>query len=339
MSPEQQNQIAMKETLMTSQETKSALDIENSVFTLLEASQTGNPNLVHRLLEEGANPNIRNEKLQTPLHLASEGNHQRVAQHLISYGAEINVIDENQETPLFLASRNGHWKIVTLLLSNAADPEIKTLNQHTPLYIAAKNGNWHALLHLLKFGANVNSPDDNQETPLHIACKDGNYKVVQELLTYGADVHYMDKDQNTPLHSTLLEMENKSFDASILEELLRRGSIVNKKNGNLKTPLSIAAEKGLYSATRKLLEAGADVSLTDSENNLPMHMACQNRHVEIVQELLKKSNDIDRCNAKQLTSRMLAKDVMGFAQVFEAAEIVHGKNINSLHFCFNCFEL
>lgn len=195
------------------------------------------------------------------------------------------------------------------------------------------------MLHLLKFGANVNSPDDNQETPLHVACKDGNYAVVQELLAYGADVHYMDKDKNTPLHSTLLEMDEKSFDASILEELLRWGSIVNKKNGNSKTPLSIAAEKGLISAARNLLELGADVNLTDSENNLPLHMACQNCHVEIVQELLKKSNNIDRCNGRQLTSRMLAKHVTDLAQVFEAADIVHGKNINTLHFCFNCFEV
>lgn len=191
------------------------------------------------------------------------------------------------------------WEDNHVTSNHGADPEIRSSKQDTPLYIAAKNGHHHAMLQLLKFDANVNSPSDNQQTPLHVACQNGNYAVVQELLAYGADVHCVDKDQNTPLQSTLLETEDKSFDTDILDEFIRRGSIVNKKNGNSKTPLSIAAENGVFSATQKLLEAEADVNLTDTENNFPLHMACQICHVEIVQELLQKSNDIDRYNAKE----------------------------------------
>lgn len=49
------------------------MEEESIIDPFFRAWEIGNPKIVLRLLEEGRNPNLRNKKLQSPLHLASEG--------------------------------------------------------------------------------------------------------------------------------------------------------------------------------------------------------------------------------------------------------------------------
>lgn len=191
------------------------------------------------------------------------------------------------------------------------------------MYVAARYGHRYALTTLLKFGALVNSTGDNIETPLHVACRKGYDEIVHDLLMYGADVHSVDKRGNTPLHTALLGMANKYHSSEIVENLLSRGALVNKKNNTAKTPLCIASENGLKDVTQILVKAFADTNLQDSENDLPLHLAIRNGHTDIVEIFLKSSNNIDRCNAKGITPRMLAKnheDILKIVDAFERTE-------------------
>lgn len=97
------------------------MEEESIIDPFFRAWEIGNPKIVLRLLEEGRNPNLRNKKLQSPLHLASEGNFLRITEKLLLCGAEIDATDKNLDTPLILAARNGHWKIVSTLLNKGSN--------------------------------------------------------------------------------------------------------------------------------------------------------------------------------------------------------------------------
>lgn len=297
------------------------------VDPLFQAWEIGNPNLVLGFLEEGGNPNVRNEKLQTPLHLASDRNLLRIVEKLLLCGAEIDVVDKNFDTSLILASRNGHWKIIESLLHKGSNSEIRDRNNCSPLFITVKNKHGSALKSLLKFGALVNSTGNNQETPLHVASKNGSLEIVNNLLIYGADVHCIDNDGNTPLHAALLSLTDNYQRGEIVQKLLNRGSLVNIGNKTMKTPVCISSENGFKDVTEILVKASADINLSDYENDLPIHLATRNGHADIVEIILKCSNtsNIDRCNSKNVTPRMLAKlheDILKMFEEFETKGIL-----------------
>lgn len=60
---------------------------------------------------------------------------------LINHGADINAKNERGETPLHLATRYCFNKIVKLLLENGADPNIKDNEGKTPLDLAREMEN------------------------------------------------------------------------------------------------------------------------------------------------------------------------------------------------------
>jgi ankyrin repeat protein len=68
--------------------------------------------LVRRLLEHGADPNICNEYDKAPLHQSLSRGWLEATQLLLSYGAKVDERDEEGMTPLRLATSEGHDNII-----------------------------------------------------------------------------------------------------------------------------------------------------------------------------------------------------------------------------------
>ena len=79
--------------------------------------------IVRRLLEHGADPNIRSDDDLTALHRASFNGLLKAAQLLLSYGAKVDEKDKNGRTPFQLAASEGHDEITKLLLEHGAVPQ------------------------------------------------------------------------------------------------------------------------------------------------------------------------------------------------------------------------
>ena len=78
--------------------------------------------MVRRLLERGADPNICDDSRRTPLHEASSLGLLEAVQLLLSYGAKADEKDEEGNTPFQLAASEGHGEVTKLLLEHGVVP-------------------------------------------------------------------------------------------------------------------------------------------------------------------------------------------------------------------------
>uniref|UniRef100_S4RZ01 RING-type domain-containing protein n=1 Tax=Petromyzon marinus TaxID=7757 RepID=S4RZ01_PETMA len=76
---------------------------------------------VEHLLENGANPNIKDNAGWTPLHEACNHGHARVVELLLDHGAFINAPGYENDSPLHDAVSNGHTHVAGLLVGRGAD--------------------------------------------------------------------------------------------------------------------------------------------------------------------------------------------------------------------------
>lgn len=102
------------------------------------------PEDIQRLLELGADIDIRNYKGKTGLHCAAKAGFLKVINLLIEKGATVDATDTDGETPLFEAIRStiksGEKQRAALeaLLIKGADPNIKNRKGLTPLQVAQR---------------------------------------------------------------------------------------------------------------------------------------------------------------------------------------------------------
>jgi len=129
----------------------------------------------------------------------------------------------------------------------------------------------------------VNQPFGHSlETPLHAACKYGRLNIVKILLQNGACPNQRDIFGATPLHA-----------ASASSTVRQRHSTHNNTN-----PKAIV---------RALLKAGADVDAArDDDQSTPLHAACKNGALQVVQKLLKSHATVDWKDASGCTPLMKA---------------------------------
>ena len=79
------------------------------------AAAAGHAGIVKMLLENRADPNVREQGGYTPLHAAAQNGDEGMIRTLLYGGADLNVKSNDGKTPLDLATEAGHAKAVVLL--------------------------------------------------------------------------------------------------------------------------------------------------------------------------------------------------------------------------------
>jgi ankyrin repeat protein len=124
------------------------------------AANNNNLSTVRALIEKGANVNLQNKKGETALLLSCEPQiDNRIAILLLDNGADPNIKDNERFTPLMFACRDENIELVKKFLDNGADPNIKNAHGTTALMISVIKNDLNSATELLKHGANVSIED------------------------------------------------------------------------------------------------------------------------------------------------------------------------------------
>jgi hypothetical protein len=179
----------------------------------------------------------------------------------------------------------------------------------TPMHQAVMGNHLDALQLLVEHGADVNDASD-LATPLYYAAHEGLANAVNGLLTAGADPNANHSAGSWPTTKTPLQVATRGgtssywdeevridsrweSDVEIVRALLKAGANVNgRQDSRSMTPLSHAVGRGHIQMVKLLLEAGADVNISSSEQT-PLHLALEYRRIEIARLLIEAGADLN----------------------------------------------
>lgn len=97
----------------------------DSEENLLSVAKRGDFDKLRTILNEGQDPNVKNDFGLTALHNTAKERSYKIAELVLDYGADPNARDKTEMTPLHYAAQNGHDRTVQLLLEYWADPNAK----------------------------------------------------------------------------------------------------------------------------------------------------------------------------------------------------------------------
>ncbi|KAL7296187.1 hypothetical protein TKK_0010726 [Trichogramma kaykai] len=135
------------------------------------------------LLKAGANPNITNCELSTPLHLIFQRTYDKLA--------EIPCGHDSAVTPM-LALTFDFAEMVKVLVRHGADPNVADARGRTPLHIACQ-GQHNIMMAVVlmrickrrRWSLKINARDEMGRTALDVALEHGNLILADELQSWG----------------------------------------------------------------------------------------------------------------------------------------------------------
>eukprot|EP01098_Paradermamoeba_levis_P010768 TRINITY_DN4539_c0_g1_i1.p1 TRINITY_DN4539_c0_g1~~TRINITY_DN4539_c0_g1_i1.p1 ORF type:complete len:459 (-),score=162.22 TRINITY_DN4539_c0_g1_i1:94-1470(-) len=101
------------------------------------AAGHANMNIIDDLVKNGANPNAKDKKGNTPIFMASSSSSALNAINLLlKSGADINATNDDDDTLLHWAAREGDQQLTRFLLEKGANPNLLNKHEESPLKIA-----------------------------------------------------------------------------------------------------------------------------------------------------------------------------------------------------------
>lgn len=202
---------------------------------LIYASMLGNALLVDKLIEFGANVNLKlnvmpeyiahvipwgsedrkawscinsfNEAYQArcfagwcALHASCLWGHVDCVRTLLKYNANASEAVATGWAPIHSSCCEGDTEILRLLIAAGADPNHATETGITPLHQACASGQMQIISVLAENGADLNAMGSDGLTPLHVASINNNLNCVQLLKNLGGNIHVVDKWGNKALN-------------------------------------------------------------------------------------------------------------------------------------------
>ena len=309
----------------------------NNATALHLAAQYGHLPHLEFLLENGADPNIRDARGLTPLMLAILHRQTGPVRPLLDGGANPNIGDNDGFAPIYRAMEGKMDEAVRTLAEGGSRPELLNIRAGQKGYglahRAAGSGDVSRLNLLAELGADLNLKENRGHTPLAVAVIDNRPEAVQVLLAAGANPNIADNDGFGPLYHAVIGKKNdiartlaknnasgaaldvhlpghelgyglahqaaEAGDIPGLTLLAELGADFNFKDKRGRTPLAVAAADGHLETVLLLLNAGADPNIVDNHGYAPLYHAAAARREEVSPALAAAGADVEQLNFRR----------------------------------------
>lgn len=257
------------------------------------------------MLKGGVNPNIVNEKGNTPLIISASLGDLPSLQDLLAYRANVNVANKEGNTALIYAAKYNHPEVIKMLLlpqtmQTPLDVNARNKAGETALYWGASRGYVEVVKRLLAAGADPTIAANNGLVPYAIAQRNGRGQVLEWL---NKDIREVENAVIVQDNAKLLakqqevakEEQGSIFtaiekgDQERVQTLLAQDrSLLFTKDTLGRTPLLVAVEHGQKSLVTYLVNEGAKLFDVSSVGNA-LHIAVSHNDMGMLKQLVQKA--------------------------------------------------
>ena len=257
------------------------------------------------------------------LHIAIENSiiPDDVIELLLKYGNDPNKKNQKKETPLHIACKQGRLDILKLLIAYFGDPEAETSRGENILHYACYCPlvNVNILKYIIEdLKIDVNSLTNQKLTPLQCLCcfSYDSIDAAEYLISKGANIEQLTKENENLLHLSLL---NSAITSKFLDYLINKLSdFLTEVNNKGEIPLFYAIystlslyifDLSVYTNTDvQIKNKHQEYKLNTKDQTSMLHAAVNNSNItlEKLYFILKKSKDINSKNSQGDTPLSLA---------------------------------
>uniref|UniRef100_A0A9R1SG40 Transient receptor potential cation channel, subfamily A, member 1b n=2 Tax=Cyprinus carpio TaxID=7962 RepID=A0A9R1SG40_CYPCA len=287
---------------------------ENGASPLHYASAGGNVDII-RLIVSVVGPeelNVQDEQGRTPLHWAVEQNQQQSCVLLLELGADPNILNNAMMGPLHLAVTKRYNHLVLFQSCDKTDANLEGDLGNTPVMMACCTNNCQAIQFLFKHGAKMCIQNKLGHYAIHTVAFAGAKEAMEMVLEIGEElgistsvhINYLDKTKSTPLHLSV-----RGGNIEVIKLCIIKGARVDQQQCDKSTALHFACTQGALEAVKIMLSSYNKVediiNIRDGANQTPLHRSSL-IHCYLDLICLGKGAEIDCTDCKGLSPLLLA---------------------------------
>jgi ankyrin repeat protein len=177
---------------------------------------------------------------------------------LIAAGARPDVRDTHGRTPLHAATFGRHADAMSALVTGGADPNALENDRYDIVTIAAVANDLEMLKIAIEGGGNARNITSRYDgTALIAAAHLGHAEAVKLLITARAPLNHVNNLGWTALIEAIVLGDGGARHQATVEVLIKGGANLNLADGNGRSPLALARQKGYAPIAQMLEQAGA----------------------------------------------------------------------------------
>ena len=304
----------------------------------IDAVKNDNVERVSELLEEGVDhdylyPDYLYHNEKSALHIAAENGSLEMAEILLSHCASVDISFlyhdgySHYYSPLSIAAGKNNLPLMKQLIAWGAcleGPPASRRHGHndSPICKAIENNAFDAVKLLLEEGAQPDGDWNSKRFHVEYAIEQEALEIAALLLDYGASPH---KAADLLYHNNpLIHAAERGYTA-LAQKLLFKGAECNYQRLDHKSALHIACQQNNPELVALLLDHGADVTLRDWHDKLPINYASSNE--AIAELLLEHGTD---CNEAFLRAARYGQTSLTNLLLTHGAD-AHYDNTQALH--------